>query len=69
MPENYTMTADSNGSVFSITNTYIPETVPVTPPQTGDTFDSGIWVFLISVSGVLLVLMGIVMMRRRREEE
>lgn len=69
VPENYTMTADSNGSVFSITNTYIPETVPVTPPQTGDTFDSGIWVFLISVSGVLLVLMGIVMMRRRREEE
>lgn len=57
VPDSYTVTISSSGSVFSITNSI--KTTPGSPPKTGDTFPLWNYVIAMSISGFLLLILGI----------
>jgi len=53
----YTVSVDKNETTFSVINTY--DKPPVDAPQTGDTYNIGLYIVLMCVSGIGLVLFGI----------
>ena len=70
VPKDYTMTAGQQGTVFSITNTYEkPDTPPDNPPPTGDSYNVRLWIFVMSVAGVIFVCSGVFAIRKQREND
>ena len=69
VPQDYTMTASQSGSVFSITNTYEKPEQPPHTPDTGDSSNIRVWIFVMSVSGVMLVCLSVVLFRRQPDDE
>ena len=67
IPEKYAMTVEEKGSSFVITNTYTEEN-PKDFPKTGDTSNVLFYVILMNVSGLLLIILGIVEKRRSYEK-
>lgn len=61
VPEGYVMTVEEHTTSFTIINT-----IPGTPdiPQTGDTSNTGLYVMLMCVSGLLLVILGVTAKRK-----
>lgn len=57
VPNNYTASISSSGNIFSITNSRKQD--PGSPPKTGDTFPLWNYVIAMSISGFLLLLLGI----------
>lgn len=62
--EDYTVTVESDGVSFVITNTYEYEE---TPPQTGDTMNFFPYIVAMSISGVMLIIIGVWYSRKPRE--
>ena len=64
------MTFEQKDTTFILTNAWVGGRIdhPVTPPQTGDSFNISLYITLMSVSGILLILFGIVRKRNRHEE-
>ena len=65
VPEGYQVTLDTKGNEFLLTNTF---TTPVEPPDTGDTFPLYGCIMAMSLSGLLLILLGLTDRRERRNE-
>ena len=63
VPDNYTVTIQQNGSVFSIINTI--QTEPEIPPQTGDSFTPLPWTLAMCISGIMLLVLGLYGRRRQ----
>lgn len=64
VPEAYTVVIHTSGRNFTITNA---RTAPLgVPPKTGDTFAMGPWLLLMSLSGLILMALGILQNRRRQ---
>ena len=61
LPEGYVMTVEEHTTSFTIINT-IPGTTDI--PQTGDTSNTGLYVMLMCVSGLLLVILGVTAKRK-----
>ncbi len=55
--EPYNVTITQNGNTFTIINSFEEE--EPTPPQTGDIFALPLWVFIMSLSGIMLLLLGL----------
>lgn len=67
IPSGYAMTVDERGTSFVITNTLIPdspETSPGDVGRTGDTSHTLLYTIMIYVSGMLLVLLGLLGKRK-----
>lgn len=63
VPDAYTVVISGNATTFTITNTCdLPD---VDPPQTGDTFALKPWLTAMALSGILLLLLGILHKRKR----
>ena len=60
IPEGYTMTLEQRETSFIVTNTLNVDVPPVNPPQTGDTFNLLLPIVLMSISGSMLVLLGMI---------
>lgn len=64
VPEAYTVVIHASGRNFTITNA---RSAPMgAPPKTGDTFALRPWLLLMSLSGLILMALGILQNRRRR---
>ena len=63
--EQYAVTIRENGGNFSIINTHKGETPVPDIPQTGDTFSPLPWILVMSISGCVLLILGIYGRRRR----
>ena len=61
VPSGYTVTLEQQDTTFVLTNTKIPDhpSPEELPPKTGDTSNILLYILLMSVSGSLLVLMGL----------
>ena len=61
VPQGYTVTVDVREASFVLTNTRIPTQpgTPVKPPQTGDTANVMLYVLLMTLSGTMLIVLGI----------
>lgn len=67
IPSGYTMTVETRGTSFVITNTR--SDTPQTPPsQTGDTMNIGLYVTLMYLSGAALVILGLTGKRNAHEK-
>lgn len=64
VPDAYTVVITENDNVFTITNTR--PAPPGLPPKTGDTFPLRSWLAVMSLSGILLMICGILQKRKRR---
>ena len=66
IPTGYTMTIEERETSFTLTNTYNRD-VPDNPdaPQTGDTSNIMLWFILMSISGSILIVLGITGKRNR----
>ena len=62
-PDGYTMTVEDRGNSFLITNTF--DGPPIRPPQTGDTANILLYIVLMSISGSMLIILGITGKRKR----
>ena len=62
VPDGYTLTLEKKDATFVVTNTFIP----VEPP-TGDSFNAQPYIIAICISGVLLIVVGII--RHKKESE
>lgn len=62
VPHGYTMTVEERESSFVITNTLISSTPddPDNPPQTGDTSNIMLYVLLMTLSGTMLIILGVI---------
>ena len=62
VPQGYTMTVEERESSFVITNTLISSTPddPDNPPQTGDTSNIMLYVLLMTLSGTMLIILGVI---------
>ena len=65
VPEGYTATIEEKGTSFVLTNTLVADKPPVEPPKTGDTANIWLYIILLYVSGIVLVLMGIMGRKRK----
>lgn len=65
VPQGYTATVTQREATFVITNTRIPENPPETPPETGDSTPLMLYVVILFVSGLLLLLLGLLGKRKR----
>ena len=63
VPGEYKVTIRENGGVFSLINTRNPG--PEVPPQTGDTFAPLPWILAMCISGILLLILGLHIRRRK----
>ena len=63
VPEGYTMTVEDRGNSFLITNTF--DGPPIRPPQTGDTANILLYIVLMTISGSMLIILGITGKRKR----
>lgn len=60
VPEGYTMSVEKRDACFVITNTYSgDESQPPDTPTTGDTSNTFLYLFLMIISGVILVAIGL----------
>ena len=61
VPQGYTMTVEERSATFVLTNTRIPTDPdnPSVPPVTGDTSNVLLHVLLMTVSGSMLIVLGI----------
>lgn len=64
-PSGYKVTISEKEFAFTITNTY--KTPPTDVPKTGDTFPLIPWILVMGTSGLLLILMGIHLARRKKQ--
>lgn len=65
--EDYTVTVQQNGSSFSIINTYKSNEDVPDIPQTGDTMNLLPWTLTMCFSGIMLILTGVYIRRKRGE--
>ena len=65
VPEGYTVGIQRSGDTFSITNTK-PAAPAGNQPQTGDTTNTTLYVVLMAVSGLALLVLGIVLRKKSR---
>ena len=68
VPQDYTVAVTAGGTAFTITNTYKTPPVPEVP-KTGDIFPVWLWVLVMSISGMALVILGIFLLRRNKNDE
>ncbi len=66
-PHGYTMTVEERGNTFLLTNTYTLSDGPADIPQTGDTSNMILYVILMTLSGCMLIVLGI--MGKRNADE
>ena len=61
VPRGYTMTVQKRQATFVLTNTRIPTTPddPVKPPKAGDTSNVLLYILLMSISGSMLIILGL----------
>ena len=64
VPDVYTVVIGNYGNIFTITNSRPP--APGTPPRTGDVFPLETWITIMSLSGILLLAIGIWHKRRNK---
>lgn len=67
IPDDYTVKVERNKTAFILTNTYT-EDLPEDVPKTGDAFSPLLLVSILSLSGMVLILIGL-MIRSRREKD
>ena len=67
VPSGYIMTVQQRDATFVITNTR-PERPNPSSPQTGDTSNILLYIVMMYVSGMMLIILGIVGKRKRHEE-
>ena len=65
VPAGYTVGIQRSGDTFTITNT--KPAPPADQPQTGDTTNMTLYAALMAASGVLLVVLGLALRKKRRE--
>lgn len=65
--EDYTVTVQQNGSSFSIINTHKSNEDVPDIPQTGDTMNLLPWTLTMCFSGIMLILTGVYIRRKRGE--
>ena len=63
VPKGYTVTVEQRGTSFVLTNTFTSNP-PVDPPKTGDTGNPMFYFVLLMISGILLIIVGIIGKRR-----
>lgn len=64
IPSGYTATVEERGTTFTLTNTLTEETSDTpTAPKTGDTSNIMFYVILLSISGCMLIILGIALKR------
>lgn len=69
IPKGYAMTVEEKGSSFVVTNTYTEGGEnPNDFPKTGETSNLLLYVIILNVSGLLLIILGIVEKRRGNNE-
>lgn len=66
VPDGYIMTVEQQETSFTITNSRSDSSNP--PPQTGDTTNILLYTVMMYVSGMMLIILGIVGKRKRHEE-
>lgn len=67
VPAGYTMTVEQREYTFIITNTRQDQPKPPAPP-TGDTSNILLYTIMMYASGMMLVILGVAMRRKRHEE-
>lgn len=67
IPDDYTVKIERNKTAFMLTNTYTGD-LPEDVPKTGDAFSPLLQVSILSLSGMVLILIGL-MIRSRREKD
>ena len=67
IPDDYTVKVERNKTAFMLTNTYTGD-LPEDVPKTGDAFSPLLQVSILSLSGMVLILIGL-MIRSRREKD
>ncbi len=65
IPKGYTMTVEKNLTTFTVINSLPPP--PPDIPQTGDTFNIGLYVVLMCLSGTALILLTVTKRRKQYE--
>ena len=68
VPQGYTVTVEERESTFVLTNTWTPTDPedPDKPPKTGDTSNIMLYIWVMIVSGCLLVVLGVTGKRSRQ---
>jgi hypothetical protein len=66
VPAGYRMTVEVRERSFVVTNTRTSDEPPVPPPQTGDSFNLLLPIVLMSISGSMLLLLGVIGKRNER---
>lgn len=61
VPDGYVVTVDKHNVTFSIVNA---DPDSPNPPPTGDTFEAGLYVALMCISGIVLIIVGTAMKKR-----
>lgn len=59
IPQGYTMTLEERERSFVLTNTWTNPEEPADPPETGDTSNILLYILLMTVSGALLIVLGV----------
>ena len=67
VPAGYSATLEKVDTSFVLTNSYIPDSPPPTPgiPKTGDTSNLFLYTTMLYLSGMALVLLGVVLKKKR----
>lgn len=65
--KGYTMTLEESDYTFVLTNTYTPGS-PYDPPKTGDSSNIMLYVFLMILSGSVLVILGVTRKKNSHDE-
>lgn len=63
VPKGYTMTVENKNSTFVLTNTYNTISPDGDPPKTGDTSNIMLYILLMTLSGIMLIILGVVRKR------
>lgn len=65
--KEYTVKVTEKDSSFVIINTreYPQNERPANPPQTGDTFPLGFWILVLCISGLSLIVLGVIQRREK----
>ena len=69
IPNGYTMTVEERETTFVLTNNWLPDNPErPDPPKTGDTSNIMLYITLMYLSGMALIILGILGKRKRHEE-
>jgi LPXTG-motif cell wall-anchored protein len=60
VPAGYIMTVEERELSFVVTNTLDTAEPPIDPPDTGDTFNLLLPILMLAISGIVLLIFGIV---------